>query len=201
MIRSDTSKVEAKALGRAIHSLQVHNELYRHEDEGLRDSLNTKQKYKGKSKPLNLQQRKEFHSTAVFWSPSTIREARVRERVQRREDEAAQLQKKSVYQKRIAEEARAARLRDREAKKKEREAMAAELAAARAKKKQERNAATLQKSHDTANRAKRAASQSAVKNPTKRRRATAAAAEPPPPSPPIRTTTRGRKINLPGKYK
>jgi hypothetical protein len=39
-----------------------------------------------------------------------------------------------LYQKRIAE-AKAARLRDREAKKKEREAMAAELAAARAKKK------------------------------------------------------------------
>jgi hypothetical protein len=38
-----------------------------------------------------------------------------------------------LYQKRIAE-AKAARLRDREAKKKEREAMAAELAAARAKK-------------------------------------------------------------------
>jgi hypothetical protein len=141
---TDTSKVEAEALGRAIHSLQVHNELYRHENEGLRDSLNTEQKYKGKSKPLNLQQRKEFHSTAVFWSPSTIREARVRGRVQRREDEAAQLQKKKVdkrlkaahrsYQKRIAE-AKAARLRDREAKKKEREAMAAELAAARAKKK------------------------------------------------------------------
>jgi hypothetical protein len=164
---TDTSKVEAKALGRAIHSLQVHNALYRYENEGLRDSLNAKQKYRGKSKPLNLQQRKEFHSTAVFWSPSTIREARVRERVQRCEDEAAQLKKKvdkklkaphRLYQKRVAEEAKAARLRDREAKKKEREAMAAELAAARAKKKQERDAATLQKSHNTANTANRAAS-------------------------------------------
>jgi hypothetical protein len=51
---TDTSKVEAQALGTAIHSLQVKNELYRHENDGLCTALNTKQRHKGKSKALDL---------------------------------------------------------------------------------------------------------------------------------------------------
>jgi hypothetical protein len=91
---TDTLKVEAQALGTAIHSLQVKNELYRHENDGLRTALNTKQRHKGKSKALDLQQRKEFHSEAVFWSPSTIRESFAREAVVQREAEELKLQKK-----------------------------------------------------------------------------------------------------------
>jgi hypothetical protein len=58
---TDNTKVEAKVLGTAMHSLQVNNELYRHENQGLRTALNTKQRHKGKSKAMDFQQRKEFH--------------------------------------------------------------------------------------------------------------------------------------------
>jgi hypothetical protein len=90
-------------------------------------------------------------------------------------------------------------------RKEEREAKAAERVAAKERKQQERDAAIAQKSHDKLKKGKRTASQSAAKIPIKPRRAPAAAAaaavEPPPLSPPIRTTTRGRKITLLGKYK
>ena len=80
-----------------------------------------------------------------------------------------------------------------------------ERVAAKERKQQERDAAIALKPHDKLKKGKRTASHSAAKIPTKRRRApaaaAAAAAEPPPPSPPLRTTTRGRKVNLPSKYK
>ena len=86
--------VEAKRLSAALHSFQAKNEVVRFENQGLKHSLASKDKHKHKSKPLPLQQRKEFHSKAVFWSPSTIREAFVREDVEQREKEQLQLQKK-----------------------------------------------------------------------------------------------------------
>jgi hypothetical protein len=86
-------------------------------------------------------------------------------------------------------------------KKKEREAKAAERVAAKERKQQERDAATAQKSHDTLKKGKRTVLQSEAKISTKCCRAPAAAAGPPPRSPPTKTTTRGRKINLPGKSK
>ncbi|KAF1828516.1 hypothetical protein BDW02DRAFT_574819 [Decorospora gaudefroyi] len=73
----DTSGVEARQLRSSLHSLQVQNKLLHHENEGLRST----------SKPLELHQREEFHSSAVFWSPRKVREARARERVKEREKE------------------------------------------------------------------------------------------------------------------
>ncbi|KAF1935322.1 hypothetical protein EJ02DRAFT_296262, partial [Clathrospora elynae] len=61
-----------KQLSAAIHSFQVKNKLLCNKNEGLRASLYTKKKRAKKSKTLDLQQRKEFHSSAVFWSPGTI---------------------------------------------------------------------------------------------------------------------------------
>jgi hypothetical protein len=77
--------VEAKRLSAALHSFQAKNEVLRYENEGLKEFLTTKDKYRKKSKRLDLQQRKEFHSKAVFWSPSTIRESFAREAVKQRE--------------------------------------------------------------------------------------------------------------------
>jgi hypothetical protein len=97
------------------------------------------------------------------------------------------------------------RLRERERKKEEKEAKARELAASRALKQQQRDAATSQKFHDTHKKGKRTTSHSADKIPSKRCRVVAAAsaapAEPPPPSPPAKTTTRGRQIRVPRKFK
>jgi hypothetical protein len=105
----------------------------------------------------------------------------------------------------MAAEKRAQRQRATEMKKKEREAKAAERVAAKERKQQERATATAQKSRGTLNKGKRTASRSVGRNPTKRRRdADAAVGEPiapPPPSPPAKTTTRGRTIKLPEKFK
>jgi hypothetical protein len=82
---TDTSKVEAKALRTAIHSLKVHNKLYCDKIDGLRGALTTRQRHKGKSKSLDLQQRKEFRSKAVFYSSLTVCKSFVRKDIEQRE--------------------------------------------------------------------------------------------------------------------
>jgi hypothetical protein len=61
----DTGCAAAKELSGALHSLQVNNELYIHEIQGLRKSLTTNQKHANEGKTLDLQQRKECESGAV----------------------------------------------------------------------------------------------------------------------------------------
>ncbi|KAF7452687.1 hypothetical protein PtrM4_057540 [Pyrenophora tritici-repentis] len=85
--------VEAKQLSVALHSLQAQNSLLHDENDSLRAALNAKKKHQKQSCKLDLQQRNEYHGGAVFWSPRKIREARAREAVKQREDEAAQHQK------------------------------------------------------------------------------------------------------------
>ena len=210
----DKAKAEGKRVAAALHSLQVQNELLHYENEGLRTTLTTKQKHKKKSKLLDLQQRKEYHSGAVLWSPRKIREARARERVKQQEEEQQKLQKTrdrelkaaaTLYKKKMAEEAKVVRQLARERAAEERKARAAELAAARALKKQQRDAATSQKSRNTLKKAKRKASRSAAPVSTKKRRVVSAGsgvdAAPPPPALPPKTTARGRQINVPKKFR
>jgi hypothetical protein len=107
----DTSKVEAKVLETAMHSLQVHNKLYCNKIDGLCNALTTRQRHKGKSQPLDLQQRKEFCSKAISYSPSTVHKSFVRKDVKQRKANEEKLQKKhqkelkaahNLYQKQIA---------------------------------------------------------------------------------------------------
>jgi hypothetical protein len=211
---ADKAKVESKQLAGAFHSLQVQNELLHHENEGLRAALTTKRKHQKKSKLLDLHQRKEYRSGAVLWSPRKIREAQTRERVKQHEEEQEKLQKSHdrelkaaaiLYKKKMAEEAKALRKVARERAAEERKAKAAELAAARALKKQQRDAATSQKSRDIPNKGKRAASRGAAPKSTKKRRIIGARSSvdvpSPPPQPPPKTTTRGRQINVPSKFR
>jgi hypothetical protein len=60
----------------------------RHQNEGLRTTIATKKRHQRKGKPLDLQQREEFESAGVFWSPSRVREAEARDVVVEREKEA-----------------------------------------------------------------------------------------------------------------
>jgi hypothetical protein len=71
----------------------VQYELLKHENEGLKEALQHKQKHKKKSKALNLQQRQEYHGGAVHWSPRKLREARAREAVRERDETEEKLQK------------------------------------------------------------------------------------------------------------
>jgi hypothetical protein len=210
----DKDEVEAKRLSAALHSLQVQNELFHHENEGLRSALTTKKKHKKKSKPLDLQQREEYHGGAVFWSPCKIREARVCDQVKIREDKELKLQKSktkelkaeaSLYKKMEKEKAKVERERVREVNKKEREAKAERLAVARAQKQQEKDAATAKKLEQQAKRPIPTTSHPAASNSTKRRcvmgDASGIAAASPAPLPPPKTTTCGRTIKVPHKFK
>ncbi|KAF1971711.1 hypothetical protein BU23DRAFT_470053 [Bimuria novae-zelandiae CBS 107.79] len=211
---ANKAKVEAKQLLQSIHSLQVNNELLRHENLGLRQALYTKKKCETKRTTLDLQQDEEGFGGAVFWSPRKLREAREREAAKQDEAERLQLQKTrdremkaaaALYKKQQAEAAKAARQRAAEERRQAKKAQAEERAAERALKKQQRNAETAAKSRDRANNSKRKASHTAAKNPAKRRRAVAAASRvdvgPPAASPPPKTSARGRQIKTPAKFK
>ncbi|KAF1999364.1 hypothetical protein P154DRAFT_401375, partial [Amniculicola lignicola CBS 123094] len=89
----DQSSQEAKKLSHSVHHLSVQNELLRHEIDGIKQVLATKQKRKKKGKALDLQQREEYHGGAVFWSPRKIREAHVRQSIREQEEKEQQLQK------------------------------------------------------------------------------------------------------------
>ncbi|KAF1938280.1 hypothetical protein EJ02DRAFT_474070, partial [Clathrospora elynae] len=89
----DKAEKPSQKLSAAMHSLQVQNELLHHKIDGLRSALTTKKKHQKKSKPLDLQQRKEYHSGGVCWSPRKVREARARESVKQKEKEAEKLYK------------------------------------------------------------------------------------------------------------
>jgi hypothetical protein len=98
----DKAEESAKKLSASIHSLQTHNHLLHFENEGLRQALTTKKKNQKESKPLDLQQRKEYHSGAVFWSPSKVRKAVVPDRVKEQEEDVEKLQKAEMRQLREA---------------------------------------------------------------------------------------------------
>jgi regulator of replication initiation timing len=79
----DTLLSEAKKLSTLLHHLANKNELLTDENEGLRDVLSTKKKHNKKGKVLDLQQRKEYHGGAIFWSPRKKREAEARDATNR----------------------------------------------------------------------------------------------------------------------
>ncbi|KAI1526948.1 hypothetical protein PtrCC142_009808 [Pyrenophora tritici-repentis] len=193
---------------------RVQNELLHHDNDGLRAALTVKQKRKKNSKPLDLQHAEEYHGGAVFWSPGKIHDARAREATKQHHDELLQLQKleakqqkaqAALYKEQIAEEAKAQRQADRARRAEERKARAKHLADSRALKKQQRDAETAQKARDRLNTSKRKASQALEKISTKRRGVVGVESQPNvapgPPSPPPKTTTRGRQINKPAKYR
>jgi hypothetical protein len=77
----DTSKVSALRLYEALHSLQVQNELLHHRNEAMKEALSIKQKHAKKSRLLPLIQRQDCDSGAVWWSPGSLCEAWVRDKV------------------------------------------------------------------------------------------------------------------------
>jgi hypothetical protein len=209
---ADKAKVEAQRLKASLHSLQTQNELLHHENNGLTRALKAKNKHKTKSKTMDLQQCKEYHGGAVFWSPRKLREARARNAVKQDEAKQQQFQKTqdrelkaaaTLYKKEQAEAAKVAQQHATEERCKAKKERADELAAAWTLKKQQCDAATAQKSHDTPTGRKQKASHKAVKIPAKRCRvvgsrtgvAPAPAALPAPPK-----ATRMRSVKPPQRY-
>ena len=141
----DQGSQEAQKLRQSLHHLSVENELLKHEIEGIKQVLSTKQKRRKKGKTLDLQQREEYHGGAVFWSPRKVREARTRQSIREREEKDQQLQKADraelkkaakLYKEKIQQEKRVAR----EVARKEKEKEKAEKAAQRAAQKSARDA-------------------------------------------------------------
>jgi hypothetical protein len=89
----DGAEKQGKKITQSFHYLQVQNQLLTEENLGLREALNTKKKRKKKSKTLDLQQREEYHSGSVFWSPRKVREAQARESVRQQDEYEQKLQK------------------------------------------------------------------------------------------------------------
>ncbi|KAI1523523.1 AAA-10 domain containing protein, partial [Pyrenophora tritici-repentis] len=156
---------------------------------------------------LDLQQRQEYHGGSVFWSPRKIREARAREVVRERDKIEEKLQKAQAKKQREEvqlqrqvklEEKRVERQRLKEIRELER----AEKAAERARKVEAQH---QKKATQQAQQRKRKASRApSSKNKRQKRamedRARDRVASPPSPPPP-KTTSRGRNVNLPQKFR
>jgi hypothetical protein len=163
----DGKQRKALKISESFHHLQVTNELLREENDGLQNELKLKQKHKKKGKVLDLQQREEYHSSAVFWSSRKLKEARYREDVRLQEEEGDNLRKAdekhmreqaALLKKKQKEEKRVAAAAAKEAKEKEKERKAAEGAELQRKKKEEKEAASTQKALQLSQRGKRKAS-------------------------------------------
>jgi 3-mercaptopyruvate sulfurtransferase SseA len=98
----DTSSKEAKSLSVAFYRLQVNQELKDYQIAGLESALKVRKKQKKKSTILDLQQRKEYHGSAVFYSPGKIREAQFRELTKQQEDEQEKARKAERKENRTA---------------------------------------------------------------------------------------------------
>jgi hypothetical protein len=210
----DTNTVAAKRLSASLHSLQVQNELLNYENKGLRDTVATKKKHANKSKPLEMQQRKKFYATGVFYSPRKVREARALEATKQQQEEAETRRKlearelraaAALYKKQQLEARKLEREKVKEVKQKEREEKAKRLAASRAEKQHQKEAENTQKALQLSQRAKRPAS---PKTAPKNKRARGAVGvqrgeevgEAAPTELP-KLTTRGRQIRKPRKFK
>jgi len=210
LIRSavkDQGSQDTKKLRQSLHHLSVQNELLKHEIDGLKQALSIKRKRNKKGKPLDLQQRQEYHGGAVFWSPRKVREARVRQAIKEREEKEQQLQKAKVaelkkaaklYKEKIQQEKRAAREAAKEAKEKERAKKAAQRAA-------QKSANNTEKALQLSQKAKRKASQPSLQSRKRQKRIVDALdvgeASEGASAAPTKTTRRGRNVKLPNRYR
>ncbi|KAF2832523.1 hypothetical protein CC86DRAFT_275840, partial [Ophiobolus disseminans] len=190
----------------AFHQLHVQNQLLQDENSGLELALEARKKRKYRKKPLDLQQRKEYHGGAVFWSPRKLREARAREAVkdqEKEEEKRAKAVRKDLQAsaKLLREQQKEERRLERDRLKIERDQMKAEKAAAREAKKAAQN---NKQASTTAQTGKRKASKAhlAERRPKQARGGRAAQVQSPEPSPapPAKTNSRGRTINKPSRY-
>ncbi|KAF2742948.1 DDE-domain-containing protein [Sporormia fimetaria CBS 119925] len=199
----DRDTEEAKRLSRSLHSLQVQNELLHHENDGLREALAVKKKHKKHGKRLDLQQRKEYHGGAVFWSPRKVREARARQDVKEREDKEIQLQKSKR-----AEERRAAKIpkeKERQEKQKAKVVMEKEKAEQAAERARQKEAQNAEKSLKLPQKGKRPTSKPPRGDIKQKKQVVEPAgggeASDVVLAAPSVTTRRGRNVTLPDRYK
>jgi hypothetical protein len=173
----------------------------------LIEALQVKKKHKNKGKVLDLQQRQEYYSGGVLYSPKKVREGRIRRRVNERLEAEEKLRKARAKKEREdlklqrqleAEEGRVERERLKVVREKEK----ADKAAERQRQKEERESArALQLSE----KRKRQASRPGLsKSKCQRRVGDASQSDQvggPSSAPPPKVTTRGRNVKLPQTFR
>lgn len=213
-VARDESSRDAKKMRRSIHHISVQASLLQHEITGLKKTLKTQKKHKKKNKALDLQQRQEYHGGAVFWSPSKISEARFRERVRKQEEKDEALRKatnkevaaaKKLVKEKEKEEKRVAREVAKEVREKEKAEAAIQKAEKQAEKQRQKEESDAAKAIQQPQLGKRKALE---EEPPKKRQKRChnsgvdrGGLPAPPPAPPLKTTTRGRNVKLPAKFR
>lgn len=213
VVKDAGEKIVRKLTG-SIHRAATETKLLRHENKGLRTSLHTQNKRKnnGKRLPLAEIQVRNDRATggATFWSPSKVKEARAIRALKQQEDEENKLQKARLKAEKAAkkvreEEEKEERAKARKLAKEVKEKELRERAAKAAKTKRVRAENNTKKAIKTSKKGKRKAS-SALAPKNKRQKASSGGAAPveasaPASASPVRTTSRGRNVHLPAKFK
>jgi hypothetical protein len=210
----DTSDQVVRRLEASFHRASTETKLLRHENEGLRASLATKNKRRRHGKRLPLTASEKPGGGATFWSPKKVGEARAKQAEMEAKQQAEELKNvkmrelraaNKLYQKKIAEEKPVARERAKVVREKERAEKAVRLVHAQREKQQQKDAANATKALQLSQRGKRPASKKlALKRARGRRVIGAASGDAPAPAPapaPPKKTSSGRKVNLPSKFR
>jgi hypothetical protein len=214
----ETSQEVARKLTSSIHRLATKSKLQKLEIQGLQASLNTKNKRKRHGKALPLPVLNRHTGGAIFYSPRSVRQARAtlatREAVQHQEKldkaETKRLKEaKKLLDQKLAKERAEKRMKEKERREKEKAERAASAAAKRANSQRKKAEKDREKAIKTSQKGKRKASKVSSK-PQKRQKvsgggaigsaASGAAIRAASPEPP-RTTSRGRTITLPLKFR
>ncbi|KAF7567595.1 hypothetical protein PtrM4_141860 [Pyrenophora tritici-repentis] len=80
----DQSSKDVKKLRRSLHHISAQNSILRGEIRGLKEALLVKKGHQKKSYTLQLNNPKEYHGGAVFWSPRKARLYRLQQANERR---------------------------------------------------------------------------------------------------------------------
>jgi hypothetical protein len=210
----DRFSEDAVVVRDTLHHLAVKDQLLEMENSKLKKALYHEKRGTKKKRPLPVHRQQSWEAETEWWSPSRVNrgqrlleEAEEAEKAEKsRKADTAKLKESSRLFKQQLE---ADRKVTREKEKKERnERRAAERQAINERKAERERQKQLQdqeKAMKLSQRGKRTASQPAAPNKQQKRGAAASAAEAsaprPEPTPPPKTTTRGRNVKLPSKYR
>ena len=202
----DTDTAEVRGVRQVLHSLYTQNELLKIEKDGFRFALSNERSKPKKGEPLPLVQREETQVRTQWWSPRALESARKLQDqfdAEERDRELAKSTRRELQESnRLLKEKLAIEKEEVAERKAEERRQIDARKAQRAKDKEARDAS---KALQLSQRDKRPASQAS--RPEKKQKrgagggARGVAAAPASPSPPPKTTTRGRNVEIPAKFK
>jgi hypothetical protein len=210
----DPEDKAVRRLKASIHRAATASKLLTYELDGLKASFTAKNTRRQRGKQLPLPAPENPGGGAIFWSPRKIHDARAKKaeteaaqhvqelkKVEMRELRAAN----KLYKEKIAEEKRVERQRAKVVREKEKAEEAKRLARVRREKQQQKDAATATKALQSSQRGKRPASKKPAPRKGRVRRVVGAAGgatpTPAPAAPKPPTTSYGRPLKVPSKFR